>query len=161
MKEIQEAQQKWMVAKNAAQEKCEKSHDYEMARKLCACHMFTGDESLEEMITLMFSPQGLEFLTTNHFPDLKTFRTFKKYCPERYGVYIDCGEISLADERYVFLVGNTTAELSYEETNRNYVALMWGAKAHIKASGFSIVKVEKDDVSTVNVEKSDFAKVLL
>lgn len=160
MKEIQEAQQKWKVAKDAAQDRCEKSHDYEMAHKLCACQMFTGNESLEEMIKLMFSPQGIEFLTNNHFPDIATFRAFKKYCPERYGVYIDCGEISLSNVRNVFLVGNTSAELSYTDITGNRVVLMWGASAHVKASGFSIVKIEKDDTSTVKTEKSDFAKIL-
>ena len=91
MKEIKDAQKKWKVAKDAAQAQCEKSYQYEMARKLGACQMFTGEESMEEMIRLMFSPQGAEFLTTYNFPDIATFRKFKKYHPERFGVYIDCG----------------------------------------------------------------------
>ena len=68
MKEIKDAQKKWKVAKDAAQAKYEKSYQYEMARKLEACKMFTGEESMEEMINLMFSPQGAEFLTENNFP---------------------------------------------------------------------------------------------
>ena len=61
----------------------------------------------------MFSPQGAEFLTTYNFPDIATFRKFKKYHPERFGVYIDCGEIAISDAKNVFLVGNTTARLKY------------------------------------------------
>ena len=70
MKEIKDAQKKWKAAKDAAQTRSENAHDYEYARKLGACQMFTGEESMEEMIKLMFSPQGAEFLTANNFPDI-------------------------------------------------------------------------------------------
>ena len=160
MKEIKEAQKKWRVAKDAAQASCEKSYQYDMARKLSLCQMFTGDESMEEMINLMFSPQGAEFLTTYRFPDIETFRKFKKYHPERFGVYIDAGKIALSETRKVFLVGNTTAELKYSEIAGNRLILMCGASAHIEASGYAIVKIEKDDISKVEIVKSDFAKVL-
>ncbi len=160
MKEIQEAQEKWKVVKDVAQNRYEKSHDYEMARKLRMCQMFTGDESMDEMINLMFSPQGAEFLTENHFPDIDTFRKFKKYHPERFGVYIDAGKISLLEARKVFLVGNTTASLKYSEIAGNRLILMCGASAHVEASGYAIVKIEKDDVSKVEIVKSDNAKVL-
>lgn len=160
MKEIKEAQEKWKAAKNAAQNRCEKSHNYEMARKLGSCQMFTGEESMEEMINLMFSPQGAEFLTENHFPDIATFRKFKKYHPERFGVYIDAGKITLSEARKAFLVGNTIAEMKYSQIAGNRLILMCGASAHIEASGYSIVKIEKDDVSKVEIVKSDYAKVL-
>lgn len=160
MKEIKEAQKKWSAAKDAAQTSCERSHMYEMARKLSLCKMFTGDESLQEMINLMFSPQGAEFLTTYRFPDIATFRQFKKYHPEQYGVYIDAGKISLSEPRRAFLVGNTTAEIKCSQTAANRLILMCGASARVEASGYSIVKIEKDDVSKVDVIKSDFAKVL-
>lgn len=160
MKEIKDAQKKWKVAKDAAQAKCEKSYQYEMARKLEACKMFTGEESMEEMINLMFSPQGAEFLTANNFPDIATFRRFKKYHPEQFGVYIDAGEISLSEAKNVFLVGNTTARLKYAQTQGNRLILMCGATARIEASGYCVLKIEKDDKSNVEVNVSGHAKVM-
>lgn len=160
MKEIKEAQKKWKVAKDAAQAKYEKAYQYEMARKLEACKMFTGEESMEEMINLMFSPQGAEFLTENNFPDIATFRRFKKYHPEQFGVYIDAGEISLSEARKVFLVGNTTARLKYAQTQGNRLILMCGATARIEASGYCVLKIEKDDKSNVEVNVSGHAKVI-
>ena len=160
MKEIKDAQKKWKVAKDAAQAKYEKSYQYEMARKLEACKMFTGEESMEEMINLMFSPQGAEFLTANNFPDIATFRRFKKYHPEQFGVYIDAGEISLSEARKVFLVGNTTARLKYAQTQGNRLILMCGATALIEASGYCVLKIEKDDKSNVEVNVSGHAKVM-
>ena len=160
MKEIKEAQKKWKVAKDAAQAKYEKSYQYEMARKLEACKMFTGEESMEEMINLMFSPQGAEFLTENNFPDIATFRRFKKYHPEQFGVYIDAGKISLSEAKNVFLVGNTTARLKYAQTQGNRLILMCGATARIEASGYCVLKIEKDDKSNVEVNVSGHAKVM-
>lgn len=160
MKEIKDAQKKWKVAKDAAQAKYEKSYQYEMARKLEACKMFTGEESMEEMINLMFSPQGAEFLTENNFPDIATFRRFKKYHPEQFGVYIDAGEISLSEAKNVFLVGNTTARLKYAQTQGNRLILMCGATARIEASGYCVLKIEKDDKSNVEVNVLGHAKVM-
>jgi hypothetical protein len=160
MKEIKDAQKKWKAAKDAAQTRSENAHDYEYARKLGACQMFTGEESMEEMIKLMFSPQGAEFLTANNFPDIATFRKFKKYHPERFGVYIDCGEIALSDEKKVFLVGNTSARLKYSQTQGNRLILMCGASAHVEASGYSVLKIETDDISKVEVKVSGHAKVM-
>ena len=160
MKEIKDAQEKWKAAKNAAQKRNEKSHNYEMARKLGACQMFTGEESMEEMIRLMFSPQGAEFLTTYNFPDIATFRKFKKYHLERFGVYIDCGEIAILDVKNVFLVGNTTARLKYTQTQGNRLILMCGAMARIEASGYCVLKIEKDNKSNIEVNISGHAKVM-
>lgn len=160
MKEIKEVQKKWTIAKDAAQTSCKKRHNYEMARKLGACQMFTGDESLEEMIRLMFSPQGAEFLTTYGFPDIATFRKFKKYHPERFGVYIDYGEIELSDIKNIFLVGNTSARLRYAQTQGNRLIMMHGASARIEASGYCVVKIEHDDTSKVKINVSGYARVI-
>lgn len=161
MKElIKETQEKWKAAKAAAKSMCLDNARYEMAHKLEVCDMFKGDETLEEVVRLMFSPRGVEFLTTYGFPDLATFRKFKKYHPERLGVYIDCGKISLSEARKVFLIGDTTAELKYRETAGNRLFLMHGAQASVQASGFSVVKIEKDSISRVEQVVQDNAKIL-
>lgn len=160
MKElIQKIQKEWQKAKAEAEAICISNGNQELAHKLAVCDMFKGTEDLEELIKLMFTPQGIEFLTSYNFPDLATFRKFKKYHPERYGVYIDCGEISLSEARKVFLVGNSSATLKYRETAGNRVYLMHGASAAIIASGYSLVKVEHDASSSVSIIKQDKAIV--
>lgn len=94
--------EQWKAAKSAAQSLCNETARYDMAQKLGACAMFKGTESLEDLVKLMFTPRGIEFMTRFHFPDIDTFRKFKPMYPERYGVYIDCGEISLSEARKVF-----------------------------------------------------------
>ena len=138
---------------------CASIGNKELAQKLADCTMFKGTEDLEQLIRLMFTPQGIEFLTQYNFPDLATFRKFKKYHPERYGVYIDCGEISLSEARRVFLVGNSSATLNYRETAGNRVYLMHGARASIVASGYAVIKIEHDAKSSVSYITNDKAIV--
>lgn len=160
MKElIKKIQKEWQKAKDEAQMMCASIGNKELAQKLADCTMFKGTEDLEQLIRLMFTPQGIEFLTKYNFPDLATFRKFKKYHPERYGVYIDCGEISLSEARRVFLVGNSSATLNYWETAGNRVYLMHGARASIVASGYAVIKIEHDAKSNVSYITKDKAIV--
>ena len=160
MKElIKKIQKEWQKAKDEAQMICASIGNKELAQKLADCTMFKGTEDLEQLIRLMFTPQGIEFLTKYNFPDLATFRKFKKYHPERYGVYIDCGEISLSEARRVFLVGNSSATLNYRETAGNRVYLMHGARASIVASGYAVIKIEHDAKSNVSYITKDKAIV--
>lgn len=160
MKEIKDAQRAWKVAKDKAQAQAEQSHDSVLAHRLGACRMFTGEEDLEALIALMFTPQGTEFLTTYGFPDINTFRSFLPYHPERFGVYIDCGEVELEDADKVFLVGNTQARLRYTAAQSNRIVVMCGAIAEVDASGYSVVKIDADNVSQVDAIKTGHARVL-
>ena len=74
---------------------------YRRAQAIGACSLFTGKETLEELVSLMFRPQGIEFMLQHKFPDLDTLREFKPYHPERFGVYIDCGEIDLTETKAI------------------------------------------------------------
>ena len=84
----------------------------------------------------------------------------KPYNPERLGVYIDCGEITLTDTQNVFLVGDTTAVVKCRKTAAYTVCLMCGAKATVIASRYSVVKIENDKKSQAAIMTQDNAKVL-
>lgn len=157
---IKQIQAEWQVAKEAAAKQCELQGELRMAQLLRECRMFRGDETLEELVALMFSPRGIEFLTRFHFPSLTTFRKFLRYKPERLGVYIDAGKIALTDTERAFLVGNTTAYIKYGKTALNRLYMMHGAMANITAKGFSVVKVERDNSTSVKINIEDNAKIL-
>lgn len=137
----------WLKVKSRAQQRCERAGHHEMAAKLAMCDMFTGSETLPELIDKMFTPQGIEFMTSFGFPDMRTFRRFIPYHPERYGVFINAREIALTDAKRVYVIGNTFARLNYAKTQGNTVVLMHGARADINAAGYAVVKVERDDKS--------------
>ncbi len=162
MKElVRHIQEEWKAAKQAAQERCMNTGDREMARKLAECDMFKGNETLDELVELIFSPRGIEFLTKFGFPDLATFRKFKPYHPERFGVYIDSGKITLTEARRAFLIGDTVATVKYRESAGNRLHLMHGASASVLACGYSVVRIEKDLKSEVSFIKQDHARILI
>lgn len=147
----------WLKAKARAQRRCERAGLHDMAAKLGACRMFTGTETLPELIDMIFSPQGVEFMTSFGFPDMKTFRRFIPYHPEQYGVFIDAREVALTDAKRVYLIGNTFARLNYGRTQGNKVVMMHGARADINAAGYSVVKVETDRISTADITATEHA----
>lgn len=158
---IKNIRKNYLEAKKEAARKCAAKGDLRLAQRILDCDIFTGEESFEGMVELIFSPQGIEFLTTFNFPDLATFRKFKKYHPERYGVYIDKGEISLIEPRRAFLIGNTTAKIIYRQTAGNRLNLMCGATADVTAEGYSLIRIEKDASSAVSVVTDPRAKILM
>ena len=160
MKEIKDAQGQWLEAKAKAARLQEGKGNFDLAAKLNACQMFKGDESIEDLAALMFSPQGVEFLTRYKFPDLAVFRKFKRFSPEKLGVYIDAGRITLKNPENAFLVGKTVAVLQYDELKAKRLVMMHGAKATVEASGWAVVRIDTDGTCNVDVKKADHAKVL-
>lgn len=115
---------------------------YSQARLLGSCHRFKGTEkTLEDIVALFCSPQGMEFCINNRFPNMATFRLFKPFEPEKQGVYIDSGVLTLRNPKRVVLVGRTSATITCDTLERHEVFLLHGAKAIINASGRSVVSV--------------------
>lgn len=134
------------------------SQIHEQAKRIGACSLFRGDETLQELCHLLFTPQGREFVLTNLFPSIDTLRLFKPYNPENYGVYIDAGEITIYDQD-AFLIGNTKATLRYTQGGYHAI-LMHGSQAVITAEGYSVVRIERDKKSSYKLTTTDHAKVL-
>lgn len=150
----------YLKAQKRAVRRCENIGLHDVARSLAECDIFNGTESIDELMRLMFSSQGVEFMMSFNFPDAATCRKFKSERLERYNVYIDAGNITLANADNVFLIGDTTAKLDYTKTARCSVYLMHGASAVVSARGYSVVHIEHDRSSIVNVRKSDNAIIV-
>lgn len=160
MKEIKEAYKEWRAAKDAAQLSCERKLNFDYAQKLGACQMFTGQEQISDLAEKLFSPKGIEFATTFDFPTIEIFRSFLQYDPQKYGFYIDAGDIDLTEQKRIYLVGDTRAKLRYSKSNLNRIVCMCGAKAEIFASGFSVIKAESDHHSQIEIHQSQKAQIL-
>lgn len=159
MENLTSIRTEWRKAKARAAQLCIRAGREDVAQKLRVCTMFHGDETLEELVELLFSPQGIEFMTSFGFPTLSTFRQFKKYDMQTLGVYIDAGNITLAEQQRALLVGNTIATLKYSKTRANNVCVLHGATAMIEAAGYSVVKVDADKHSHVSTVVTDHAFV--
>lgn len=128
------------------------------AVELGACAKFTGQESLLDIIELLYSPQGREFCISHEFPTIDVLRKFKRLGVDRYGIYIDAGTINVREREKVFLIGNTQARISCSQTQRYECYLMHGAFARIAAHDYACVHVEHDTQSIAQVELNDNAR---
>lgn len=116
---------------------------YAQARLLGACQRFRGTEkTLDDIVRLFCSPQGMEFCIKNHFPNIATFRLFKPFNPEKYGIYIDAGIITLKNPKKAVLIGRTSATINCDTLERHEIFLLHNAKAVINASGWTVVAVQ-------------------
>lgn len=124
------------------------------------CSRFQGTENPEQLMRLFLTPQGVEFCQKHNFPDIDTLRTFRGLEAARHGIYIDAGRIVLHNVKQVALIGDTVAELKYDDpTKRHEVILMHGAKARIVATGWAVVSVTKGSCEVI-ADAKDRAKIL-
>jgi hypothetical protein len=134
---------------------------YEEAQGAGVCSLLKGDEDLEGLIRLFFTPQGIEFCTGYNLPTMETLRLFRGMQAARAGFYIDAAPVKLRNAANVALFGDLTrAELEYDDVGvRHLVVVMHGAKVKIKASGYTVVFVYGDDVETEVLDKATVMKL--
>lgn len=134
---------------------------YKQAKELGVCSLFTGKErTLEEVVHLLSTPQGVEFCIDNHFPNIATFRLFKPYDMEKFGIYIDAGVITLDNPRNAVLVGDTTATINCDTLDNHELILLHGAQAVLNASGWAVCKVTAEAGCNVTRKEIDNAIIL-
>lgn len=122
------------------------------AKILGSCPMFTGKErTLEAIINLFTSPQGLEFVIKNKFPSISTYRAFKPWFEEarEYGIYVDAGAITLNNPKRAILIGRTSATVTFDTLERHDVVVLQGAKCTVGAWKWAVVRVQHDADSEV------------
>lgn len=151
----------WLAVKGEAQRQCEQRALHNLAEAYRNCKMFKGTECVEELASLYKSNQGLEFCMRYHFPTLTTLRLFKKDRPERFGIYIDAGNITIDEPKSrVLLIGRTTATINCSETRNYNVICLHGGKAIVNASKWAVVRIEAETNCTIIRNISDNAVVL-
>lgn len=152
----------WRIAKDRAQHECEAHSLPNVAEKYRQCTMFRGTEDVQGVLRLFASTQGIEFCMNHHFPNLATIRLFKPYIvPERHGIYLDAGAVTIENPSKVILVGRTTATVNCSSLERHEVILMHGAKAVINATEWAVVFVKASQGCTVMRSTMDNAVILL
>ena len=130
------------------------------AKQMGACDRFTGEEDLEALLRLFLSPQGIEFCVSRHFPNTATFRLFKRCGVERFGIYIDAGDITLKNPDRAVLIGRTSATVKCDTLERHEVIVLHGAKALVSASRWAVVFTTVEPGSTCVKTTTDNAIVL-
>ena len=126
-----------------------------------ACSASGGVTDWESLCRLFFSPQGREFCEDNDFPPIGMFRSIKEHGVDRYGVFIDSGDICRTDDKDIALIGDTCGELAFNDNKVVHkVILMHGAKAHITAGNYVVLLIINVGDCEVAVDKDETAIVL-
>ena len=116
---------------------------YAQAKLLGACSLFTGREKpLEDIFRLFSSTKGMEFCLKNRFPNLSTFRLFKPFGVEKYGVYIDAGFVEWKNQKRAILIGRTTAVIDCDTLERDEIYVFEWASATVNARKWSVVSIQ-------------------
>lgn len=157
---ISSIHRQWLAAKGRLARRCNEAGNTEMANRLSLCEMFKGTESIDELMQLFRAPQGLEFCVTANFPDISTLRKFKRYNPERMGIYIDAGDITLTNPGKIVLIGNTKANIECNSCERHQITAIHGATASVLASGWAVVATTSGRGSHITKHASEYAVIL-
>lgn len=157
---IEQIHRQWLVAKEQRRQRCEVTGMSNVAEKLAACDMFKGTEDIAGLTRLFATPQGLEFCLAANFPNLATFRLFKRFDPAKYGFYIDAGNITLKNPKTAVLLGRTIATVVCDTCANHTVVTMHGATATVIASGWAVVRIEAGVSTSIIRRVSDHAIIL-
>lgn len=126
-----------------------------------ACDKLTSEMTLEELCTLSHTPQGREFILKG-IPTLETYRLFKGYHLEQYGIFLDSGKVTIdpPTTKSIIAIGDTSITYNASGLALYCVTLLHGAKASITASDWAVVKVESDPHSTYTATTREHAILL-
>lgn len=131
------------------------------AALLGACNASGKVSDWKSLAWLFFSPQGREFCEERNFPGLSMFRRMKEHGIDKYGVFVDEGEVCLSNDKDIALIGDTCGELKFDKNNVVHkIILMHGAKARIKASNYVVLLIINVGGCEVEIEKDETVIVL-
>lgn len=126
-----------------------------------ACEKTGGISDWKTMSWLFFSPQGIEFCSKNNFPSLDVFRQVGKDALPINNIFVDAGSIQRTNDSQVALIGNTIAELVFDDpTKVHKVILMHGAKASIITRNYAVVKLVNIGNNSVELKKDKTSVIL-
>ena len=127
---------------------------------LGACAKSNGVSDWRSLTWLFFTPQGREFCEENNFPSLEMFQGMRENISE-FGIWVDAGDVVGRNDANVGLIGNTSAELVYDDnTVVHKVVLMHGAKARIKATNYAVILLVNIGNCNVEIEKDNTVVIL-
>ena len=150
----------WRAAKELRRIHCERCNREDVAQQLAMCELFKGTETVEELAKVCTSPHGIEFCLATGFPNIVTFRLFKSFNPERFGIYIDAGTITLHNPETAVLIGRTSATIRCDSCSRHDIIAMHGGTATVLASKWAVVRVQAGAGSNIVRRTTDNAVIL-
>lgn len=152
--------ERWLEVREEYARRLRRTGDNATAAQVEGCTMFRGDERFGRLCVLFKEPQAVEFCLWTGFPSLADLREFREYGAEDYGIYIDAGDIELRDPGNVMLAGDTRARIFCDSTDLHTITALHGASATVNATGWAVVRPERDRVSHIVTARTGNAIIL-
>lgn len=111
-----------------------------LARKKGACSEIHKISDWRSLVSVFFSPQGMEFCKKNSFPSLDYFISIKEKA-RKFNVFVQ--ENALVSNSNAAFIGESLSEVYFSNQDRCYkIILMHGAKVKIHLSNYSVLYIE-------------------
>lgn len=110
--------------------------------QLGACPLLARAETMDSLLSLLFTPQGREFCSTHNFPSLEIIRGLDATTAKHNDIYVDSGLVHITARGNMAIVGNTIATIEVDGVHCQElvkIIVMHGAKANIKARNYAVV----------------------
>lgn len=124
------------------------------AKALGACAKTDYAQNIESMAELFFSPQGREFCLRLGYPGIELWREIKAHTPdlEKFGIYVDAGNIAVKANEFLALIGNTYASVEVSGCDvLHHIIAMHKAFAVVTATDHAVIATEAGDDCTIKI----------
>ena len=106
-----------------------------------ACKLIDEAVSIDDLVSLMKTPQGREFCKKHKFPTLDILREHKEVIADM-GVLIDEGIIDVENVDNLIVAGDTLVRARYDKTDKPYhIIVMDKAKVVVNAYDYAICEI--------------------
>lgn len=131
-----------------------------LAHNICSegLERLTNGRNMGELMELYID--GLDFCLSEDFPSLNYMRENVKGMTEAYGVFVD-GDYSSTNKKLTVLLGNSTAQLSFDGYSVGEVYVKHTGNVTVKATDNAVVRIDCFDISHVKINASGSAKVFI
>lgn len=129
------------------------------AKALGACRKAGGIETLDQLLDLFLSPQGIEFCMNHNYPNRKTWKKIKEHFGEKAlterNIFID-DPIPVLDVNpgTIILVGERTSAYitaeGAEQTQR--IIVLHGASAKVGAKNYAVLNLIYDKTARIDYQ---------
>lgn len=114
----------------------------EEARRMGACNLADKVHDWQSLARILLSAQGLEFVQKNQGDELMALFRAHGAAVADYGIMVDAGQVEVTKTRRAAFVGETSATVEAEGTEKAYVlAAIGGARLTVKASGYAVIRL--------------------
>lgn len=122
------------------------------------CGMVKPDTPPDDLMRLLDTPKGIEHCCRHNLPTLDLWTALRTETPPHH--YIEAGRFTLRNPGRAVLVGAyTEATITTDGTAAAHIVLLHGATAHVTATGYSTITIDRAHDTTLTITERDFAAV--